>query len=142
LNAVALAFKVLAPQLHTLGESDFVALRCPLNDHTRGLIGTRALAHMQRHAVLINTGRGEVVDAAALIDALRSGRIAGAGIDVFAREPPASDNPLLGLDNVILGHATWPMPTNSAARPIAAAPLPSACWLGTHVHLTWRTRRF
>jgi D-3-phosphoglycerate dehydrogenase len=86
-----------------LAESDFVALCCPLNDATRGLIDARALARMQAHAVLINTARGEVVDEAALIDALRSGRIGGAGIDVFAQEPPAKDNPLFALDNVILG---------------------------------------
>ena len=86
-----------------LAESDFVALCCPLNDATRGLIDARALARMQPHAVLINTARGEVVDEAALVDALRSGRIGGAGIDVFAQEPPADDNPLFALDNVILG---------------------------------------
>lgn len=92
---------VLFDQL--LAESDFIALCCPLNDATRGLIGAAALARMQSHAVLINTARGEVVNEHALVDALRSGRIAGAGIDVFAQEPPAADNPLFGLDNVILG---------------------------------------
>jgi phosphoglycerate dehydrogenase-like enzyme len=86
-----------------LAESDFVALCCPLNEATRGLIDSRALARMQSHAVLINTARGEVVDEAALVDALRSGRIAGAGIDVFAQEPPEPHNPLFELDNVILG---------------------------------------
>ena len=58
---------------------------------------------MQPHAVLINAARGELVDEAALVDALRDGRIGGAGIDVFAQEPPARDNPLFALDNVILG---------------------------------------
>lgn len=91
------------PLAKLLAESDFVALCCPLNDATRGLIDAAALARMQPHAVLINTARGEVVDEPALVDALRSGRIAGAGIDVFAQEPPAPDNPLFGLDNVILG---------------------------------------
>lgn len=86
-----------------LAESDYVALCCPLNDATRDLIDARALARMQPHAVLINTARGEVVDEVALVEALRSGRIGGAGIDVFAQEPPASDNPLFALDNVILG---------------------------------------
>lgn len=86
-----------------LAESDVVALCCPLNEATRGLIDAAALARMQPHAVLINTARGELVDEPALVDALRSGRIAGAGIDVFAQEPPAADNPLFGLDNVILG---------------------------------------
>ncbi|MEO5771922.1 MAG: NAD(P)-dependent oxidoreductase [Burkholderiaceae bacterium] len=86
-----------------LTTSDFVAMCCPLNESTRGLIDARALARMQPQAVLINTARGEVVDEPALVDALRNGRIAGAGIDVFAQEPPAGDNPLFGLDNVILG---------------------------------------
>lgn len=86
-----------------LAESDYVALCCPLNDATRGLIDAAALSRMQPHAVLLNTARGEVVDEAALVDALRSGRIAGAGIDVFAQEPPAPDNLLFALDNVILG---------------------------------------
>lgn len=86
-----------------LAQSDYVALCCPLNDTTRGLIDVAALALMQPHAVLLNTARGEVVDEAALVDALRSGRLAGAGIDVFAHEPPAADNPLFALDNVILG---------------------------------------
>lgn len=86
-----------------LAESDYVALCCPLNDATRGLIDAAALARMQSHAVLLNTARGEVVDEPALVDALRSGRIAGAGIDVFAQEPPAPDNPLFALDNVVLG---------------------------------------
>lgn len=86
-----------------LAESDYLALCCPLTDATRGLIDSAALARMQPHAVLLNTARGEVVDEAALVDALRSRRIAGAGIDVFAQEPPAPANPLFALDNVILG---------------------------------------
>lgn len=86
-----------------LAESDVVALCCPLNDETRGMIDARALGRMQPHALLINTARGEVVDEAALVRALRDRRIGGAGIDVFANEPPAQDHPLFGLDNVILG---------------------------------------
>lgn len=86
-----------------LEASDFVALCCPLHAQTRGLIDARALARMRPDAVLINTARGEVVDEAALVDALRHRRIGGAGLDVFAQEPPAKDNPLFGLDNVILG---------------------------------------
>lgn len=91
------------PLERLLAESDFVVLCCPLNARTRGLIDANALARMQGHAVLINTARGEVVDEDALVDALRSGRIGGAGIDVFAQEPPARDNPLFALETVILG---------------------------------------
>lgn len=86
-----------------LAQSDFVALCCPLNAQTRGLIGAEALALMQPHAYLINTARGEVVDEEALVQALQQRRIAGAGIDVYATEPPRMDHPLLALDNVILG---------------------------------------
>ena len=86
-----------------LARSDFVALCCPLNDATRGMIDARALASMQPHAYLINTARGEVVEEAALVEALRERRIAGAGIDVYEHEPPRNDHPLFALDNVILG---------------------------------------
>ncbi|MDB5849099.1 MAG: hypothetical protein JWP29_2851 [Rhodoferax sp.] len=86
-----------------MAESDVVALCCPLNDSTRGLIDARALGRMQPHALLINTARGEVVDEAALVRVLRDRRIGGAGIDVYETEPPRADHPLFGLDNVILG---------------------------------------
>ena len=86
-----------------LEQADFVALCCPLNVATRGMIDAAAFARMQPHAFLVNTARGEVVNEADLVDALRSGRIAGAGIDVFATEPPRNDNPLFGMDNVIVG---------------------------------------
>ncbi len=85
-----------------LRQSDIVSLHVPLTKETRGLIGSRELALMKPSAVLINTARGGVVDEQALIDALRSGAIAGAGLDVFAKEPPEADNPLLQMDNVVL----------------------------------------
>lgn len=81
---------------------DFVALNCPLNPGTRGLVDARRLALMQRTAFLINTARGPVVDQAALVETLRNGRIAGAGLDVFDPEPPPADDPILRLNNVIL----------------------------------------
>lgn len=86
-----------------LAQSDFVALCCPLNDKTRGLIDARALGLMQKHAYLINTARGEVVDEAALVEALAAGQIAGAGIDVYETEPPRKTHPLFAMDNVIVG---------------------------------------
>ena len=87
---------------HLLGSSDIVSLHCPLTDATRRLIDARMLGLMKPTAFLINTARGEVVDEPALVAALTAGRIAGAGLDSFAQEPPAADNPLWRLDNVIL----------------------------------------
>ena len=94
-----------------LAECDIVSLHTPLNDGTRGLINGERLAKMRPNAVLINTSRGPVVDSAALAEALNSGKIAGAGIDVFEGEPPIpADHPLLTAKNVIatphIGFAT------------------------------------
>jgi phosphoglycerate dehydrogenase-like enzyme len=83
-------------------EADIVSLHCPLDASTRHLIGREQLARMQPHAILVNTARGGLVDEAALAEALRSGRIRSAVIDVFEQEPIAADNPLLHLDNAIL----------------------------------------
>lgn len=82
--------------------SDFVSINCPLNAHTRGLIGARAIALMKPTAFLINTARGPIVQERALYEALAAGRIGGAGLDVFEVEPTPKDNPLLALDNVIV----------------------------------------
>jgi len=85
-----------------LREADFISVNTLLDEQTRGLIGAREFALMKPNAYFINTARGPVVVESALIDALRSNRIAGAAIDVFEKEPVAPDNPLLKLDNVIL----------------------------------------
>src|SRR3546814_19023749 len=85
-----------------LREADVVSLHTPLNPSTEGMIGAAALALMKPEAILVNTARGPVVDEAALHAALTGGRLAGAGLDVFAEEPPAAANPLLGLDTVVL----------------------------------------
>jgi D-3-phosphoglycerate dehydrogenase len=85
-----------------LSESDIVTLHVPLTPETEHMISTRELAKMKSTAVLINTARGKVVDEAALIGALREKKIAGAGLDVFEKEPLPIDSPLLEMDNVVL----------------------------------------
>ncbi len=85
-----------------LARADIVSLHAPLTAETRGFIGAAAFARMKPGAILINTSRGGVVDEAALIAALRTGRLAGAGLDVLQREPPLPDNPLLTMENVVL----------------------------------------
>jgi D-3-phosphoglycerate dehydrogenase len=83
-------------------ESDFVVVACLLTDETRHLIGAPQFALMKPGAYFINVARGPIVDEPALIDALRAGRIAGAGLDVFEQEPVDPANPLLGMDKVIV----------------------------------------
>jgi glycerate dehydrogenase len=94
----------------TLRASDILSLHCPLNDETRGLIGRVEFEMMRPDALLINTARGGLVDEQALVEALRSGLIAGAGFDVLTKEPPREGNPLLELNlpNFILTpHIAW-----------------------------------
>jgi glycerate dehydrogenase len=93
-----------------LATADIVSLHCPLNDATRGLLGSRELALMKRDALLINTARGALIDDAALAAALKAGRLAGAGIDVLVQEPPLSGDPLLeaGIPNLLVTpHIAW-----------------------------------
>jgi D-3-phosphoglycerate dehydrogenase len=85
-----------------LPQCDFVVCVCVLGEETRHLIDRARLARMKREAFLVNLARGPVVDEAALIEALRDGTIAGAGLDVFEREPVDPANPLLAMDNVIV----------------------------------------
>ncbi|MBL8534501.1 MAG: dehydrogenase [Betaproteobacteria bacterium] len=85
-----------------LQQSDFVSVNCLLDDRTKGLMGAPQFGLMKPSAYFINTSRGPVVQENALFEALKTGRIAGAAIDVFEQEPTPVDNPLLGLDNVIV----------------------------------------
>ena len=85
-----------------LARSDVVVMCAPLTQETRGMLGARELAQMKPTAYFINVGRGDTVNETALAAALGAGRLAGAAVDVFAKEPPAAGHPLYGLDNVIL----------------------------------------
>ena len=104
----------------TLELSDIVSLHCPLNDETRNLMGAAELKTMKRNALLINTARGALIDDAALIEALRRGQLAGAGIDVLREEPPSQGNPLLDLDLpnlIVTPHVAWA--SNEAVQALA-----------------------
>jgi glycerate dehydrogenase len=91
-----------------LAQSDIVSLHCPLTEQSRGMINAEALNKMKSSAFLINTGRGPLIDEAALADALNAGRIAGAGLDVLGKEPPSEDCPLLTAKNCyITPHLAW-----------------------------------
>jgi phosphoglycerate dehydrogenase-like enzyme len=94
-----------------LPQADYVVLAAPLTAATRGMFGADELAQLPAHAYLINIARGEIVDEAALIAALRSGRIAGAALDVFAEEPLPAEHELWALPNVtITPHMSWSSP--------------------------------
>ena len=114
-NAKLLAYDPYAPDDHwpdipherlssldeLLPRVDLLTIHTPLTPETRHLIGRRELSIMKETAVLVNVSRGEIVDEEALYDALKSGRLFGAGLDVFKKEPPTTDNPLVSLPNVV-----------------------------------------
>jgi len=85
-----------------LARSDYLSLHCPLNDETRGLMNRKTFAKMKRGSVFINTSRGGLQVEADLVEALRSGHLGGAGLDVFEQEPTSPQNPLYQFDNVVL----------------------------------------
>ena len=110
------AKKVTLEQL--LKQSDFVSVHCPLNDETRNMIGAEQFAQMRPHAIFVTTARGFIHDEAALEEALRAGTIAGAGLDVWMKEPPPHDHPLMQFDNVVVSPHTAGV-TRDARRNIA-----------------------
>ena len=91
-----------------LKNSDYISLHCPLNDQTKHLINKKTIGKMKPNAVIVNTGRGPLINEKDLCEALAAKRIAGAGLDVQEVEPPAEDSPLYTLDNVIITpHMGW-----------------------------------
>jgi phosphoglycerate dehydrogenase-like enzyme len=123
-EVAALADAIVHPEalLATLAEADALLLAVPLSAETEGLIGSRELRAMKPTAYVINVARGGVVDEAALIDALATKRIAGAGLDVFANEPLAPDSPLWNFENVILSpHVAGSGSTAGTERVVALA---------------------
>lgn len=96
------------PLRELLADSDIVSLHVPLTPETQGMIDADALSGMKQGAILVNTARGGLVDEAALISALGSGRLGAAGLDVFATEPLPAQSPLSGMPNVVLSpHVAW-----------------------------------
>jgi glyoxylate reductase len=108
-----------------LREADFISVHVPLTEKTRNFIGERQFALMKKTAILVNTSRGPVVDEHALCNALKEGIIAGAGLDVFQKEPIEKSNPLIKLDNVVLvphiGSATTETRTKMAVMAVENA---------------------
>lgn len=101
-RAKAAGIELIPALADVLAQSDFVSVHAPTTDETRHMIDAAAFAQMKDSAYLVNTARGPVVDGAALIEALESGAIAGAGLDVHEPEPLPEDSPLRGMDNVVL----------------------------------------
>lgn len=100
-----------------LAQADVISLHCPLTDETRELFGAAQFRRMKKSAILINTARGGLVDSAALADALRSGEIAAAAVDVLPQEPPVDGDPLLDYDGdnlIVTPHIAWA--TNEARQ--------------------------
>lgn len=115
-SGTADGFAVEADVLRLAARVDVLSLHCPLTEATRGLVGARELAALRPGAILVNTARGALVDEAALVAALQSGHLAGAGLDTFATEPLPADSPLRRMDQVILTPHVAGVTRDAAAR--------------------------
>ena len=113
---------------------DILSLHCPLTDKTRGMIGEKQLALMKPDALLVNTARGKLIDEPALIAALKGGRLAGAGLDVYATEPPDPANPLLALPNTLCTPHISSTTTHAAAQMGVIAAQNIICYLRGEVY--------
>ena len=101
-KAAELGYNAAANIAEMLPKVDFLTVHVPLTEETKGLIGAKELASMRKSARVLNVSRGGIIDEAALAEALKTGVIAGAGIDVFSTEPPSPDHPLLSAPNIVL----------------------------------------
>jgi D-3-phosphoglycerate dehydrogenase len=102
INAVIDGVERVASLDDLLARAEVLSLHCPLTDETEGMIGAAELAALPKGAIVLNCARGPVIDEDALVEALRSGHLLGAGLDTFRDEPPVADCPLLSLPNVVL----------------------------------------
>ena len=107
-EAFGMTVNVYSKGRQAAATSDYVSLHCPLTKENRHMINAEFLSEMKPGSVLINTARGGLVDEAALAEALKSGHLAGAGLDVLENEPPMADCPLIGIENcIITPHNAW-----------------------------------
>jgi glycerate dehydrogenase len=109
MNRLELPYEVeWLPVDDVFAKADFLSLNCPLSQETDKIVNTERLQKMKNTSILINTGRGPLIDELALADALNRGTIAGAGLDVLSSEPPVEDNPLLNAKNCVISpHIAW-----------------------------------
>lgn len=113
---------------------DILSLHCPLTDQTRGMIGKKQLALMKPEAILVNTARGQLVDEPALTEALKNGKLFGAGLDVFEREPADPKNPLFALPNVLCTPHIGSTTTGASAQMGVIMSQNILCWLRGEVY--------
>lgn len=113
-NAAELGVELVSLE-ELCSHSDFLCVLTPLTEQTRGIIGEKELARMKPTAFVINTARGGIVDEAALVEALAQEKIAGAGVDVFEREPPPKDHPYFKLENIIVSPHAMAWSDNSVS---------------------------